>query len=124
MRTIKNKSFNFLREVFQQDPVTNKLSIVQRETKTNYFEVMCDMLRQPPPEGWKTGLNIQKQLSTRLDLIDTLSKDKSENSEVMIEESEYEELLAAYRNWNFVITSREVLGFDTYLLGVEKTILN
>ncbi len=120
MRTLENKKLNIQADIlgFQGD----KFIVTHQKDSRSYYKVLVDMLRRPPQDGWKTGPDMIKQFTVRCEVIDKLeAADKIDGpSLVNIEENEYDEILAAYKNWVWHITHKDILAFDKWLTGLEK----
>lgn len=117
MRTLHNKSITIQREVQGQDPVNNKLIILQSATPTNYFTLLHDIIKVSPKDGYATEVDAMKQYGLKLELIDKLDPKKKE---ILLEESEYELLMLAYKDFRWAFLQKEIHQFDKYLKEIPK----
>lgn len=128
MRVLENKPFKASRVQVVQDAIANTVTVAETKIETSYFELISDMLNRPPQGGWKTGDGM-KQLRSRLSAIGQIKTALEKEEEpfsgtVNLEESEYDEVMSAYKEWAWSLTSIAVVEFDEYLTQLKKVSAN
>lgn len=119
MRTLHNKAFTDIRRMeIQVIPGSNDQVVVETMIESNYFKTINDIINNPPSKGW--NITNLETLRSRISLQKKL-KDISKKS-IKIEESEYNALLEAIRDFGILITSTEILQFFDYIknLPIDK----
>jgi len=116
MKRLVNKKSELTLEIYRQDPnATNgKLVLIQSQKNVSFFEHVSGIVGIAPNEGWKSGVNLD-QLAMRLAIKAKLGSNPNELEELILEDAEYAELVAANKLFAWSITDKSVLDFEQWV---------
>jgi hypothetical protein len=117
MKLLKNNKMKIALEFYRADP-QGKLVVIARNEETTYFDHIKNMCKQAPPDGFKSGLNLG-DLALRLAIIANIPDKNKVGDELLLEDAQHAELLAAYKNFTWTVADQQILDFDHWINNPE-----